>query len=150
MKRYNFLTILAATISVFVLCSFAWRGGGDVFAIYYNGKQVHRQFVHIDQSVKALQLQASGENDKIEVLYSHCGQPGTNRTLALRNAQNELIKELKFGNGESDHSLMTFYPGKILKAKNLKINLYYTSTELPEGKLLATILWADQKAIAKR
>ncbi|RYZ50972.1 MAG: hypothetical protein EOO14_18585, partial [Chitinophagaceae bacterium] len=56
--------------------SFSGKWGGDSFAIYLNGKQVHQQFVYADKSVKTLSLTSANKNDKIEVLYSHCGRGG--------------------------------------------------------------------------
>jgi hypothetical protein len=149
MKKYMFLLIPFLVMLCIGLFSFSPRGG-DVFAIYFNGKQVLRQYVHIDQSVKALQLNVSSTNDKVEVFYSHCGQMGKGRTLTLRNERKELIKELKFPDASDEKSLMGFYPANVSKARNGEINLYYASKELPEGKLLATINWNDQKLTAKR
>jgi hypothetical protein len=150
MKKYTFLFVSFLVMLCIGLFSFSSNGGGDVFAIYFNGRQVHRQFVHIDHSVKALQLNVSGANDKVEVFYSHCGKMGTSRTLTLKNERNELIKELKFADADDDKSLMGFYPATFAKAQNVKVNLYYASKELPEGKLLATINWNDQKLTAQR
>ncbi|HUP12225.1 MAG TPA: hypothetical protein VM187_08445 [Niastella sp.] len=151
MKKYSFLSTLIVALPVLCLgiLSFSNNRGGDVFAIYLNGKQVHRQFVHIDKSVKTLQLDASNDNDKIEVFYSHCGSIGKNRTLTLRNENNELIKELKFPDVNNNQSMMGFYRKDVAKARATRLNLYYSSKELPDGKLLATIRLNEQKVIAK-
>lgn len=151
MKRFKFLSLLLALPALcFGLFSISAKKGGDVFEIYLNGKQVHRQFVHVDNSVKTLQLQAFGDNDRIEVLYSHCGQVGTNRVLTLRNGKNELVKKIKFPDVSNNPSMMGFSPRDIANNGNVKLNLYYASKELPDGKLLATIRWNEGKAIAKR
>src|SRR4051812_34005539 len=106
MKKYQFFPHLILTLSVLSLSlfSFTTDRGGDVFEIYLNGKQVHRQFVHVDKSVKTLQFDAFNANDKIEVFYSHCGRPGTKRVLTFRNEKNELIKELKYPDTENNRS----------------------------------------------
>lgn len=151
MKKYNFLSLfmLALPVMCCSFFSFSSNAGGDVFEIYLNGKQVLRQVVHIDESVKTLQLNASGDNDKIEVFYSHCGNVGKNRVLTLRNEKNELIKVLKFANVYNERSMMGFYLKDIANKKEIKLNLYYSAKELPEEKLLATILLKERKLIAK-
>lgn len=152
MKQHGFLPILLLALPVLctVLFSFSGNSGGDVFEIYLNGKQVLQQFVYMDKSAKTLQLQTSGDNDKIEVFYSHCGVMGKNRVLTLRNEKNELIKELKFRDVNNNRSLMGFYRRDVTNNMNTVLNLYYSSKELPAGKLLATIHWNEQKVIAKR
>ncbi|MBB1284425.1 hypothetical protein HRH25_08585 [Flavisolibacter sp. BT320] len=132
------------------ISSFSGKWGGDMFAIYLNGKQVHRQFVHVDQSVKTLSLVSGSEKDKIDVLYSHCGQSGKSRIITIRNENNELVKKLSFGDGTNDQSLMGFHRKELGNFKQARVNLYYSSSELPEGKLLARIVWQETSAVAKR
>lgn len=140
-------------LSVLVICaaffSFSAKKGGDTIEIYLNGKQVHQQFVHNDKSTKNLHLSSFNGNDKIDVFYSHCGVTGKNRVLTLRNEKNELIKELKFADAEKKRSFMSFYQKDVAKSKFNKINLYYSSKELPEGKLLATLTWDTKKMTAR-
>lgn len=148
MKKYAALC-LALGLCMFLL-SFSNKRGGDVIEIYFNGKQVLQQFVHLNKGPQTLQLASLGSNDKIDVLYSHCGQTGRSRVLAIRNEKNELIKELKFADNNGKRSLMSFSGKDIPKSKaGQKMNLYYFSKELPDGKLLAAITWSESKVIAK-
>lgn len=128
--------------------SFSGKWGGDIFAIYLNGKQVLRQVVHTEPSVKTLSLVSGNEKDKIDVLYSHCGQAGKSRVITIRNEKNELVKKLSFGDG-SDESLMGFHRKDLGNAKQTKVSLYYSSSELPAGKLLARIVWQETRAVVK-
>lgn len=130
-----------------VAFSFTKKPGGDVFEIYLNGKQMHQQFVHVNNSVKILQFAPVNSNDKVEVFYSHCGHIGTNRVIAIRNDKDELLKEWKFADENSRHSLMAFYRKDIPKTSRVK--LYYSSREMPEGKLLAVLTWSESKVVAK-
>jgi len=148
MKKYAVLCFLLAATTLFF--SFSAKRGGDVFEIYLNGKKMLQQFTHVDRSVKTLTLAPSSENDRIEVLYSHCGHPGTARTITLRNERNEVVKKMIFGEGKDKRSLMGFYRKDIAKDKMARVSLYYSSKELPEGKLLAILAWGDNKATAKR
>jgi hypothetical protein len=132
------------------LLSFSSKRGGDIIEIYFNGKQVLQQFVHLNKGPQTLQLRSLAPNDRIDVLYSHCGQTGTNRVLAIRNEKNELIKELKFANNNSKRFLMSFSGKDIPKNKaGQKMKLYYSSKELPEGKMLAVVTWSENKVLAK-
>ena len=146
MKKLVALFVLLALCTVFFSFS---KKGGDVFAIYLNGKQVHQQFVHVDKSVKTLSLHSLSDKDKIEVFYSHCGHPGKNRVISIRNEKNEVLKKLLFGDGKDKLDRMGFYQKDIPKAKAEKIQLFYSADELPEGRLLATIVWNEGKVMAK-
>ncbi|MDQ3277163.1 MAG: hypothetical protein M3Q06_02485 [Bacteroidota bacterium] len=147
MKKYAVLCFLLAAATLFF--SFSGKRGGDVFEIYLNGKKMLQQFVHIDKSIKTLTLASFSENDRIEVLYSHCGHAGKGRTLTFRNEKNEVIKKLSFGDGNGNRSLMGFYRKEIAGNKNARMKLYYSSQELPEGKLLAQVVWQEAKAVVK-
>ena len=149
MKKYAvFSMVLSLVFLAIASFSFKDKKGGDIFEVYLNGKQMLQQFVLVDKSVKTLQLTSTSENDKIEVFYSHCGHTGKSRVLTIRNEKNELIKEIKFAD-VANRSLMGFYRKDIPKNKSGKMNLYYSSKELPTAKLLATISWKENKSIAK-
>jgi hypothetical protein len=148
MKKYAALCFVLAVSTV--LFSFSAKRGGDVFEIYLNGKKMLQQFAHIDKSVKTLYLASLSDNDRIDVFYSHCGQQGTNRAITIRNEKNEVIKKLSFADSKDNHSLMSFYRKDIAKDQTAKLNLYYSAKELPEGRLLATLVWSENKVIAQR
>lgn len=146
MKKHVFSCLMLAFFCG--IFSFSGKKGGDMFAIFLNGKQVHQQFVHADKSVKTLTFRSLQPSDKIEVLYSHCGHAGTNRVLAIRDAKNNLLKKFSFGDGETNMSRMGFYQKDVAAANEGKVSLFYSSTELPEGRLLATIVWNEGKVLA--
>ncbi len=150
MKR-NFKSLMMSSAIIFLctaLFSFDGKGGGDTLEIYLNGKQVLQQFVHADNSVKTLQLTAASGNDKVEVYYSHCGVAGKNRTITIRDEKNKLLKEFKFADVKVNRSAMSFNLKDIAdfqKGKITKLNLYYSSKEIPGGKLLAAINFSGSK-----
>jgi len=154
MKKYSVSSVvllLALSVLSSTFFSFTPKKGGDVFEIYLNGKQIHQQFVHADKSAKTLQLPAVSSNDKIEVFYSHCGIVGKSRVLTVRNEKNELIREFKFADADGKRSYMSFYWKDISASKNksAKISLYYSSKEIPAGKMLASLTWKDNRNVAK-
>jgi len=149
MKKYSvFAMVLSVMFLSITSFSFTNNKGGDVFEIYLNGKQMIQQFVHGDKSAKTLHLASIGENDKIEVFYSHCGVTGKSRVLTIRNEKNELVKELKFAD-VAKHSRMVFQKKDIPGNKSSKMNLYYSSKELTTPKLLATISWKENRSLAR-
>src|SRR5690349_10347092 len=121
MKKYAAFFLLSLSVIAF---AFTTKLGGDSFEIYLNGKRLHQQFVHLNNDVKTLQFAPMNSNDKIEVMYSHCGRVGTNRVIAVRNEKNELLKEWKFANENSKPALMAFLRKDIPKADRVK--LYYS------------------------
>lgn len=142
-KNFKLLMISAAVIFLCTaLVSFSGKGGGDALEIYLNGKQVLQQFLHVDNSVKTLQLTAAANSDKVDVYYSHCGVTGKNRTITVRDEKNKLLKEFMFADVKTNRSAMSFNLKDIAdfqKTKITKLNLYYSSKEIPGGKLLAAI-----------
>jgi len=135
-----FRGLLLAIIAAF-LFSFSARKGGDSFEIYVNGKLVVQQYVAVAKGTQDLVLGNSYSNDKIDVYYSHCGKIGTERTLSIKDAQNHLLKQWKFADAATK-SPMSCQIKDILslqKNKNGKLSLYYSSKELPAGRLLVAI-----------
>ncbi len=144
MKIKNIKSWVIASSMVFLcatLFSFAGKGGGDVLEIYLNGKQVFQQFVHAENSVKTLKLTAATNTDKVDVYYSHCGVTGKNRIITVKDEKNKLIKEFKFKDVNTNRSAMSFNLKDVNGAQKngTKLNLYYSSKEIPGGKLLAAI-----------
>ncbi|HUQ96402.1 MAG TPA: hypothetical protein VM010_01970 [Chitinophagaceae bacterium] len=151
MKKIPIRLLVAFLLPLLLIgfASFKSNRGGDIFIIYLNGKQVHRQFVHIDKSVKTLHLDAT-DDDVIDVSYSHCGAVGTNRVLTLRNGQNAVVKELRFPDVSGTDSKMRFSRKSLGKNSAATLKLYYAATELPDGKLLSIIQWREKEAVVKR
>lgn len=152
MKKFNrpLLALLALPAFCTAVFSFNNIRGGDTLEVYLNGKQVHQQFVHADNSTKSLHLSAFADNDKIDVMYLHCGKTGTNRVLTVRNEKGEAVKEFKFADAAGNRSLMGFSRKDIGNLKSPKVNLYYRAKELPEGRLLATVDWTTGQSVAKK
>ena len=152
MKR-NIRPLLAGLFfvaSCTMLSSFSKKMGGDKFEIYVNGKLLLEQFVTSGRTVQSLELKRNSSNEKIEVYYSHCGKTGTGRTITVRNAQNQVLKQWTFADA-STRSPMSLQAKDILalqKNKDAKLNLYYSSKELPEGRLLAVITSNGEKTAA--
>lgn len=131
-----------------VLTSFSGTWGGDSYQVYVNNKLILEQYVHGQKGVKTLQLNQSGVNDQVTVVYSHCGKTGTARNITLRDGKNKVLKEWTFADYEKNgaKAAMNCQAKDIMELKKQsgqdRLNLYYSSKEMPEGKLLVYIITA--------
>jgi hypothetical protein len=146
------IIIKTAVASMFLLLvaslfSFSKKMGGDIFEVYVNGKLVVQQYVAVATGVQNIQLGQSFSNDKVEVYYSHCGHMGKGRKITIKNEQNQVLKQWQFADNEAK-SRMACQVKDILalqKNKNTRLNLFYSSAEIPQGRLLVTISGANEK-----
>lgn len=134
------------------LVSFSGIKGTDVFEIFINNQRVLQQFAS-RTDVKTVVLDKSSYNDKIKVIYNHCGAVGKSRSITVTNADNKILKEWKFADSESMNA------GMVLNAKDIislqkkdedKLTLIYSSKELQKGRILASIVLGNEtKQIGK-
>jgi hypothetical protein len=154
MKSHSKL-IVAKSLLILVcatLFSFSSTRGGDSFEIVLNGKRVLQQFVYASKGVQTIQLTATSDNDKLDIYYNHCGQVGKNRCITIKNEKDQPIKVWNFADAVDKNTAMSFKLKDILslrKNKTDKLNLSYSSSELPAGRTLATIA-GDETGIASK
>ncbi len=131
------LVVLLST----ALISFTKPFGGDFIRVYLDNKLVIEQFLHMEKGVKSLTLQPTHKAGKLKVQYSHCGVAGKSRELIMRDAQNKEIRKWKYADGSEKDLSMNLQVKEILDAaKNKsKINLYYSSREIPKGKQVLSL-----------
>jgi len=114
--------------------------GGECFEIFQDNKLVLQRCGKDINSVQTISL-ANSSNSEITVKYFHCGQVGKNRTLTLKTSDEKIVKEWKFANSTANAGMKCgvkeIFSTKVSNTANLK--LYYSSSELPDGKLLAII-----------
>jgi hypothetical protein len=166
MKRFNYqptiLFVLLLMLSS-VLFSFSVKTagilfpsksnfGGEGFEVYINDKLVLQQYGEKMNAVKTLQLDQSVSNGQLAIRYYHCGRPGKNRVVTIKDDQNVVLKEWQFGDAKDATAKVCCNVKDILALPKIKagrkVSLYYASTELPNGRLLATLTSAN-KAVAQ-
>jgi len=151
MQHKTLKSVFLFALSV-VLFSFSSNWGGDSYQIYINKKLVMKEFVHNSTGAKSFSMDKATYDDQVEVYYSHCGQVGKNRTIALKDENNRLIKELHFADYAGNNSGMSFKVSDYLNWEKRngidQVNIYYSAKELPGGRLLASIQ-LGQEAKAK-
>ncbi|NOT51703.1 MAG: hypothetical protein HOP10_10555 [Chitinophagaceae bacterium] len=66
---------------------------------------------------------------------------GKNRIVTIKDAQNNILKEFKYTDAATPVAAISVPVKDItgLKKGNIVLKLYYSSTELPGGRMLASI-----------
>jgi hypothetical protein len=123
------------------LLSFAVMPGGEGFEIYLNNRLLVQRFGSNIDKVQSLQLEPAQANDQLTIKYHHCGRVGKNRSIAIKNAQNKIIKQWNFADGNDASNAMSCKVKDLLDLgkTSTTLNLYYSSSELPAGRLLTSI-----------
>ncbi|HEV8272085.1 MAG TPA: hypothetical protein VGQ04_12330 [Chitinophagaceae bacterium] len=162
MKKINYQpTILFALLlalsgvlfsfSVKTISSYKNNFGGEGFEVYLNDKLVLQQYGKDIDQVKSLQLDQGISNGQLAIRYYHCGRPGKGRVVTIRDEQNVVLKEWKFGDAKDASAKVCCNVKDILALPKLKagqkVNLYYSSNELPKGRLLAILTTANKNAV---
>jgi len=140
MKQIKFVRTAALMALFATASSFSSTWGGDHYRVYVNNKLVTEQFVYAQKSVPAIQLDQRSQGDQVTVYYSHCGRVGTARHLTFKDGSKEL-KTWSFADAAVDVPMTC-------KAKDIfglekgaaRLGMYYSSKELPAGRLLATVV----------
>lgn len=134
------------------LLSFSSNFGGEGFEISLNGKLLLQQFGKDLNTVKTLQLNQNSPNDKLAIRYYHCGRVGKNRTIAIKDAQDKLVKEWHFADAASPISDMSCPVKDIVglkKNSNVFFKLYYSSAELPNGRQLVSVIIGNNSVASR-
>ena len=117
--------------------------GGEGFEVYLNNKLVLQQYGEKMNTVKTLELDQSASNGQLAIRYYHCGKPGKSRVVTIKDEQNVVLKEWRFGDAKDPSARVSCNVKDIFALPKFKagkkVNLYYTATELPNGRLLATL-----------
>lgn len=150
MKKYlspfKLALLLPVAALTFILSSFSSNPGGEGFEVFQNNKLVFQQFGGDMKNVKSLQLNAASSKDEITIKYYHCGRSGKNRHLIIRNGDKKELKNWQFANASTSQRDpgMSFRVGDVLslqgKSKKSALDVYYTSSEIPAGRLIVSLV----------
>ncbi len=143
-NKENYAVALLLAVFGSILFSFTKPMGGDSFEIYLNNKLVVQQVVVKMKEVKTISLDQSNYNGEIGIVYSHCGLSGKDRKIIIRDAQSKVLKQWSFANvSGAGNNTMNCKTRDIIDLQrnnnDSSLSLYYSSNELPAGKLLAQI-----------
>ncbi len=132
------LVVIAAT-----LLSFTSKFGGEGFEILVNGKIVLQKYGGNMDNVKFLELSKTAPKDKLSIRYYHCGKVGKNRIVTIKDGDNNTVKVFRFADVAAPVGEMSCTVQDLLslkKGNNHVFKLYYSSSELPKGRQLASVI----------
>ncbi|HRE39286.1 MAG TPA: hypothetical protein PK092_12645 [Chitinophagaceae bacterium] len=136
----------------FTLFSFSTPPGGEGFEVFLNNKMIMQRFGNQLNSPQSIQLSDASANDEITIKYHHCGRVGKKRVLTIKDGQEKVLKEIRFADVNNPVSGMSCKVKDIIslkKANNTVLKLYYTSSELPNGRLLASIITGSKTSAGR-
>lgn len=142
MKKIISKTVALVAIAA-TLLSFTSKFGGEGFEILVNGKIVLQKYGGDMDNVKFLELSKTSPKDKLSIRYYHCGKVGKNRIVTIKDADNNTVKVFRFADvatpvGEMSCTVQDLISLK--KGNNHVFKLYYSSSELPKGRQLASVI----------
>jgi hypothetical protein len=153
---FTLLLTLSAVLFSFSLKTadvlFSYKGdfGGEGFEVYLNDKLILQQYGKNMDEVKSVQLDQSASNGQLAIRYYHCGRPGKSRVVTIKDEQNVVLKEWRFGDAKDASAKVSCNVKDIFALPKFKtgkkVNLYYAATELPNGRLLATLTTVSKAA----
>ena len=126
--------------------------GGEGFEVYLNNKLVLQQFGEKMNDVKSIQLDQGASHGQLAIRYFHCGRPGKSRIVTIKDEQNVVLKEWRFGDTKDAAEKLCCNVKDILALPKLKagkkVSLYYASSEIPNGRLLANLIPGSKNSVA--
>lgn len=150
-KIISKVMMLVATAAA--LLSFSPNFGGEGFEILLNGKPLLQQFGKDMNSVKNLQLGPVSASDRLTIRYHHCGHIGKNRVITVKDEQGKILKQWRYKDNGSAMSEMLCSTQDIitLKRSGTRVfKIYYSSSELPAGRMLASVTIGDTEVAARK
>jgi hypothetical protein len=153
MKKKRFLIMaLLLSFNLFI-AAFISPLGGEGYEIYIDKKLVIQQFGQQMKQVKKLQLSTDQVKSELNVKFYHCGMAGKSRVLEVRTPDKQVLKQWQFANDEAKNFTITVPVKEILdlqkKAGTATLQLFYSSREAPDGRLLAAIVMQSNSVAAK-
>ena len=151
MKQIIGKTIMLVAVAA-ALVSFT-NFGGEGFEIYLNNKVVMQQYGESMNTVKSLRLNPNSANDQLTVKYHHCGKVSKNRIITIKDEKNKIVKEWRFADVATPLAPMNCNVKEILnlgKKNETELKLYYASSELPNGRLLANIVVENNNVVINK
>jgi len=144
------LLLLAGFIAT--LSSFAPKFGGEGYQIFINSKMVLERYGQEMNTVQTLQLDQYPAGSQLTVRYYHCGKVGKDRTITIKDDKNTVLKQWKYADVAEPVAGISCSMKDIfsLQTSTSNMHLYYASSELPKGRLLANIeVNSTAKAVRK-
>ncbi len=146
------LKVMAPLLFISIsLLSFTTKFGGEGFEVYLNNKLVLQRFGNEMNQPKTIQLEQGSPNDELVIKYHHCGHVGKDRVITVKDGQDKVLKEFRYANSTNTGGMSCKVKEitSLKKGNNNTLKLYYSSSEIPGGRLLASIVTSTATASVK-
>ena len=124
--------------------------GGEGFEILVNGKTVLQKYGSDMDNVHTLQLSKTSPTDKLTIRYHHCGRVGKNRMVTIKDGNDNTLKVWKFTDVPTPVGDMSCTMQDLIslqKNGNTSFKIYYSSTELPKGRQLVSVILSSSNKV---
>jgi hypothetical protein len=131
---------IVLAVSGLMLFSFAVKPGGEGYEIFVGNNLLVQQFGG-KQELKSLRWSPSMANEEMIIRYYHCGKAGKGRVVTIKDIDDNTLKQFRFPDASTPAmSLQMKVITDLNSAKKAKrVKLYYSSAELPKGRMLTEI-----------
>jgi hypothetical protein len=140
-SEFSGIKLLACVALSAVLFSF-YGIGGEGYTIRMGDRLLIEEHVTLKSPVPNFSLYQRDADEALFVYYSHCGQIGTSRSIAIKDNRNTVLKEWKYADAVSGNAPMVCKVKDILalqREAGRNVQLVYSSKEIPSGKVLAKV-----------
>ena len=141
---------LVAIASTLLSFSSNSPSGGEGFEILVNGKTVLQKYGSDMDNVHTLQLSKTSPTDKLTIRYHHCGRVGKNRMVTIKDGNDNTLKVWKFTDVPTPVGDMSCTMQDLIslqKNGNTSFKIYYSSTELPKGRQLVSVILSSSNKV---
>lgn len=123
-----------------MVSSFTSRPGGEGFEIYADGQLLLQRFGSDVANAQPLAL-TKHSNGNLYIKYFHCGKTGTNRVITLKDQHQNVLRAFPYADSKAEQGVMRLDIAAIraLVKGNEPVQLFYSSAELKNGRMLTTI-----------
>jgi hypothetical protein len=140
-SKLSGVKLLTCAVLSAVLLSFSGIGG-EGYTIRMGDRLLLEQHVTLKSAVPNFSLYQRDAGKALFIYYSHCGQIGVSRSIAIKDGQNRVLKEWKYADAVSGNAPMVCKVKDILALGGEaggSVQLVYSSKEIPSGKVLANV-----------
>lgn len=151
MKKLILQSFLLLTSAAFF--SFNSNPGGEGFEVYVNGKLMVQRFGQEMNKPHTLRFETGTGNEMISIRYYHCGKMGKNRVLTVKDSRENILKSIRFADEKNSASEMTCRVSDLIdfpQSATGSLRLYYSSSEIPDGRLLLSMVNQPTAVTASR
>ena len=139
-------SIINKSMALIAICtallSFSPKPGGEGFEIYLDNKLLVQRYGNEMNAVQTLECSQSSSASRFIIKYYHCGKVGKNRIITIKDGQNNILKDFHYPDAGTPTGVMALDVKDVrnLKKGTASLKLFYSSSELPNGRLLASVV----------